>query len=295
MKQRERILALAFGALVAVYAGMWLFQQAVAGPLEVRKQSIDKRQKDIKELETRLARARRAGKELAVWETQSLPAHAGQARQLYQEWLTQLIKQVGLADLNVSSAEPVSRKGLYDVLSFSVRGRGTLGQLVEFLFEFYRAGHLHQIQKLDLTPRAQPEDELDLSITIEALVLPGASRRTRLNPQPSDRLASSSLADYQAIVQRNLFQIGGNAPDATDLAYLTAVIDVNGQLEAWFTLRANDELLKLRQGESLHVGQFQGTIAEIVESDVVIESDGERWLLTVGENLAQANSLPPEF
>lgn len=294
MKKREKILAAIVAAMVALYMGSLLFENALKGPLDARQSAIKRRLKEIDGLNAELSRAREAGKELAVWEAQSLPSNLSEARALYQQWLAELINRVGLADLNVGSSEPGSRKGSYSRLVFSVQGRGTLAQLVEFLFEFYSADHLHQIQKLDITPSPK-EDELNLSITIEALSLPGADRANRLNNRKSDRLASGLLADYQPIVDRDLFSIGGSGPDATDYTYLTAVVDVDGTLEAWFTLRATDQMLKLRVGETLDIGQFRGSIAEIVDADVIIESEGERWLLTVGENLAHASSLPPEY
>ena len=34
MQRREKILALGFGVVVAAYAGNWLFQSALEGPLE---------------------------------------------------------------------------------------------------------------------------------------------------------------------------------------------------------------------------------------------------------------------
>jgi len=294
MKKREKILAILFGVIVLGLLGNQLFKTALQGPLELRKAAVHRKQRQIVALEKSLTKARQAAKELAVWESQSLPSDTGQARHLYQEWLTKLINRIGLTGLTTHAADPVNRKGFYSMLAFSVRGRGTLEQLVDFLFEFYRADYLHQIQSLDITPNPQ-NDQLELSISIEALVLPGADRKDRLTRRKSDRLASHSVADYQPIVQRNIFHIGGSGPDATDHAFLTAVTEAGGQLEAWFTLRTTGKTLKLRKGEALKVGPFHGTIVEMDGADVVIESEDERWLLTVGENLAQATSLPPEY
>ncbi|MFV2066623.1 MAG: hypothetical protein ACC645_06545 [Pirellulales bacterium] len=295
MKKREKNLAVVFGAIVLGLLGNQLFKTAFRGPLESRKAAVARKERQIKSLEKSLAKAREAAKELAVWQSQSLPSDTSQAGHLYQEWLTKLVNRIGLTVKTTTASDPVNRKGFYHMLVFSVRGRGTLEQLVEFLFEFYSADYLHKIQSLDITPNPQ-NDQLDVTVSIEALVLPGADRKDRLTRHKSDRLASRSLADYRPIVQRNIFHIGGSGPDATDHAFLTAVIDVGGQPEAWFTLRTTDKTLKLRKGQKLEVGPFRGTIVEIeIEgADVVIESDDERWLLTVGENLAQATSLPPE-
>ena len=87
--------------------------------------------------------------------------------------------------------------------------------------------------------------------------------------------------------------------DPTDHTFLTGINYVNGEPEAWFTLRMADDpdqaLLKLRTGSSLQIGQFSGTVVRIDEDDVVLEADGERWLLGIGESLAQAYALPPEY
>ena len=114
----------------------------------------------------------------------------------------------------------------------------------------------------------------------------------RLSLDRSDRLASARLEDYRVIVQRNLFAVGSGS-NATDHAYLTAVNAVNGRPEAWFSLRAEDRILKLHEGEDLAVGTFHGTVREIAGTEVVLESEGQRWLLTIGDNLGQAFALPP--
>ena len=125
--------------------------------------------------------------------------------------------------------------------------------------------------------------------------MPDAERKDQLTSRTSDRLASGKLDDYRAIVERNLFGIGGGSFDEADFTYLTAITEVNGEAEAWFTLRASGELLKLRQGQSFQIGALHGTIAEISESDVILLCDDERWLVGLGENLVQASTLPPEF
>ena len=191
---------------------------------------------DIAKRELDLAKFRKASRESKPGKAQSLPSDTEVARSLYQAWLVELVGSAGLSNPNVDSGEPVSRKGMYNSLSFSVRGRGTLKQLTKFLFDFYRADHLHQIQSLSLTPVPRLE-ELDFAISIEALSLDNAAHKDQLSDHVSDRLASEDLADYQSIVERNLFGVGGGGADEADFAYLTAIIEVNGQPEAWFTLR----------------------------------------------------------
>ena len=69
----------------------------------------------------------------------------------------------------------------------------------------------------------------------------------------------------------------------------------DGSPQVWFTLRTSGEILKVGKGGDFEIGQFRGSIAEIEGADVIVESDGERWLLTLGERLTDASALPPEF
>ncbi len=292
-KHRKKLLMGVIGLIAVLYLGDWLIKNLLEGPLETRRRTQARLEKNIEKQQETLARARKAGKQLSVWEEQSLPSNTEVASSTYQVWLLQVIQRSGLSAQGVNSSEPVTRKGIYSLLSFSARANGTLEQLTKFLFEFYRAGHLHQIRSLSITPNPKT-GELDLNISVEAMVLPSSGRDKEFTTQTSDRLASETFEDYMSIAQRNLFDVGGGL-DPTDQTVLTTVIYVDNEPEVWFSLRGTDELLRLKKGDRLEIGQFSGTLAEIEDSDVIIESDGERWLLSIGENLTQATALPPEY
>ena len=139
------------------------------GPTQVRLRD------DIAKRELDLAKFRKASQESKSWQTQSLPSDTGSRPQLVPGVAGRAGRRRGLSNPNVDSGEPVSRKGMYNSLSFSVRRRGTLKQLTKFLFDFYRADHLHQIQSLSLTPVPRLE-ELEIAISIEALSLASGSQ-----------------------------------------------------------------------------------------------------------------------
>jgi hypothetical protein len=292
-KHRKKLFIAALGILAVLYAGDWALENLLEGPLKARGNTQRRLEENIEKQKNSLARARKAGKKLAVWEEQSLPSNTEVASSTYQVWLLQVIQHAGLSAQGVNSSDPVPRKGAYSLLSFSARAHGTLEQLTHFLFEFYKAGHLHQIRSLSITP-IQKTGELDLAISVEAIVLPSTERDKEFSTTVSDRLASLELSDYFPIVERNLFAVGGGL-DPTDQAVLTTVIYIDDEPEVWFSLRGTDELLKLREGDRLEIGQFSGILAEIDDTDVIIESEGERWLLSIGESLTQATALPPEY
>lgn len=320
MKHRQQILAAVFGALVLWFGGEWLVNNALKGPLQARRAEKKRLEEGIKKLKGEQKRIAAAETHLARSRTQSLPADPELARSLYQAWLVELVEKVRLSSPSVNSFEPVSRRvrargnrntTFYHTLSFSMRGRGTLEQITQFLFEFYRTDVLHQIRTLLISP-LRDGNQLDLSVTIDALSLPDAPTKDkekvagdtqavyetfvdRVQRTHEGRLASLELADYRPIVDRNLFAIASAHPDPLEHTYFTSVTSVDGSPQVWFTLRTNGEIRKLGKGEEFEIGQFRGRIAEIAGSDVIIESDGERWLLTLGERFTDAFALPPEF
>lgn len=76
---------------------------------------------------------------------------------------------------------------------------------------------------------------------------------------------------------------------------MTSVTQVNGEAEVWFTNRATDEVVKLRAGARLELGPLTFRLAEVLDTDVIIEIDGERWLLSLGDKITDAYALPPGF
>jgi hypothetical protein len=303
---RQYALAALLGAMAVYFGGEWLWEHAIDGPIRKAEQTGAKLEKGIKDRQTALSRARAAADVLERWEAQSLPGDLEVARSLYQTWLVELVGDVKFSSPSVSSSEGSGQKGVYNALTFSLRARGTLDQLRRFLFGFYQTDLLHQIRSLNITPISN-SDQLDLSITIEALSLvdgrasDGASPETVFEQfrqrtlRVSDRLASDRLEDYDAIVRRNLFGAGHGETDPTDHTYLTSITITDGEPEVWFTLRTSDEVVKLREGESMQVGALLITVAQARGTDVIIETDDERWLLTLGDKLTDAFALPPEF
>jgi hypothetical protein len=290
---RQYILGMIFAALLIFYGGDWLLRVAVRGPKERAEKRTEQLEEQIGRKKAELKEIRAEQKQLAIWERQSLPADAGLARSLYQAWVVELVKHVGLAKANVDSSEPVNSKDLYERLSCTARGQGTLEQVTQLLFEFYRAGHLQQVRSLELTP-AQQGRQFNVTLIVEALALPHIKRRDALGTAEAHQLAFDKLADYQVIARRNVFGAGGD-PDVLAYTRLTAITDVQGRSQAWFSVDISGETLQKSVGEVLEIGPFRGAIVKIEEPDVVLEIDGQRWLITVGETLSQASALPSKF
>ena len=315
---RTIILVLAAGGMLLYFGGAWATEKWVNGPKNVKLGQLAKLQKAVEASKQSLDAVESDIQWMAHYESRSLPWDTEIARSLYGAWLTELIQYAELSSPALNAGEPVIERGGFKSISFAVRVRGSLEQLTVFLFEFYSAPHLHKIQSLSLTP-IPSTDQLDLSIAIQALVLPFADRQKELSQvrladtpeRAAERLASTTPNAYKLIADRNLFAIADPGTDPADHTILTGVNYVDGVPEAWFTTRTNGKTLRLRVGDRLvQVGdQIRkggsdaaagptieiGRVAQMKASDLVLERDGERWLLTIGETLAQAYALPPEL
>lgn len=290
---RKTLLLIALAGLGLYFGGDYALQSYVEGPLKQKQSDKEKLRDRIQKKKKDLAKAKSAAKKLEKMEMASLPSDHEIARSLYRTWLLELVEKAELHAPHVESGAATGRKGLYDTLGFSVRGKGTLQQVVRFLYNFNCRGHLHRIQQMSLTPLGKTGN-LDVIISIEALILPGADRKDALSTLTANRLRHKSLADYRIISQRNFFGAGGET-DPSQQAFLTAVTRDNGQPVIWITLRGQDKLVKLQIGGHFEIGQFNATIIDILDDDVIFDSYGERWLLSVGEPLSEALAVPPEF
>lgn len=303
MQPREKQLALAVGVLLALLAAYWGFGK-VRKAFSERYAQLEVKQGEIREKLAKEERGKKATRQLAHWEHRSLPSDHELARTLYQNWLVKLADKNRLESVHVDAGRGGMHRNIYYKLPFSLQCKGSLEQTVAFLHDFYSTNHLHQLRELSVKPSSSARG-LDLSFTIEALVLPGADRKDALNEERGERLVHATLAAYQEpIVKRNLFAeyvppqpprpqvaVDTTKPpefDAAKFAVLTAIIENGSDSQAWINVRTSGELLKLRLGDQLKVGKFQATVTRIDSSGVEVESDGKRRLLALGKTLPQA-------
>jgi Tfp pilus assembly protein PilO len=302
MQPREKLLASAVGVLLALLVTYWLFGK-VRRAFSERYALIEVREGEIREKDSRVQRGNKAKAQLAHWEHRSLPSDQDLARTLYQNWLVKLVHENKLGNVSVSAGRGGMHRNTYYNIPFSVQCKGTLEQMVAFLHDFYSTNHLHQLRELSIKPSSSARS-LDLNFTIEALVLPGADRKDALNEEPGDRLMHATLAAYsEPIVKRNLFaeyvppqpprpQVAREQPppafDPAKFAVLTGITEDGVNTHAWINVRTSGELLKLRKGDKIKVGEFEATITRIDASSIELDNDGKRRWLSLGKTLPQA-------
>ena len=292
LNRREKILAGAAGGLVLALAAWALAFSGDTRSRVVLRAARDRLAADVQSKRERVDAVKQSQQRLAQWERRALPSDLHAARSQYQTWLRGRADRAGFRQLNIDSSEGQARRKAYTLFSFTVRGRAGLGELTQFLYDFYSAGHLHQIRRMEIKP-IEDSQYLDVTITVEAVSLPGADRKDELTKEPGSGLREVKLSAYRdPIVRRNLFVpyspvIREERPsfDVARYAVVTGITSVDGRRELWLEDRTAGKRWRLHEGEGFQVGKIRGTVKSIGADSAVIEFDGRERQLALGNNL----------
>ena len=293
MNSRTKYLLLALAAVgVAIFADRG-YRRFIVAPADAHEKLASRLADQIKDAEDTVFRNANVIDQLLALEQYSLPYDKELARARYQDWLLALVKKTKLQQPSVDSNPPTTisirvrgtsrRREVYQRYVFSVRGRGTLGQVTQLLFAFYQGGHLHKIRSLSLNPVSGGK-QLDVTMSIEAIGLARCERESELSTLQGHRLAKADLREYQAIVRRNIFsQEGGAVLRNTKLTAVT--VDRNGKKGAWFSLGDKTQTQVAHRGDVLQLANHQVVVIDIQTKVVVIEVDGTVLRLPLGKSI----------
>jgi len=278
MNRREKMLAIIVGALLLLMVGYFVVSQ-VSGALDYRRRQNSELLGRVQRLSQTVQRGQQADRRLRKLESRSLPRDRDVAGSLYRSWLLDTVQRVGLVDPKVSATSGLSHGGVYDRLPFTVSGEANIEQLVELLHSFYSVNDLHQIRRLHIKPADDPR-VLELSMTIEALVLPGSVREGAVANVPGEPLKYGELLQYEdMIVRRNIFGPPNKPPE---LSSVPGEKRVELGRSVTFTARARDpderDRVRFRLGDGAPPdasigetsGEFRWTPEELGEYEVTI-------------------------
>lgn len=293
---RQQVLLSLLMLIGAIRVGDWVLNTLIQAPLQERRAKTAQLQKDIRSREKQLADLRASGGRVDEWLRQSLPADPETSRTAYRSWLLGLLRSTRLADAVVDSGSAGSRRlrngeVLLRSLPFTLRARGSLAQFNEFLFQFTRAGLLHQITGFSLTP-VSGSALFDVSVSIDTVLLPNR-RGAELNQQPGAQPALPNIANYAAIASQNVFGVGLNTIDPLKHTFVSAITFSNGQPLVWITEELANRVTRVAPGEAFNTAAMSGAVLEVREQEVVVESSGRQLLLPLGSSLAEARPVNP--
>lgn len=235
MTPREKKLAAVTAVLLVLLLGYIAWTQ-VSGIFTRRNATIANLRNDISDKELQIEKGRRAGRRLEIYEQRSLPPDRELARSVYQDWLLDLVVQSKLEDANVTALAEYADNSVFQRLTFSISGSGRLDQVTRLLHRFYQHDHLHLIRRLQLTP-IKDSRKLDLSMNVDAVVLPASQNKSRLTGHYNPLLAGREAEQFvEAIVARNIFAPPNHPPKMSSVG--SQRVELGDTVS--FTLKATD-------------------------------------------------------
>jgi hypothetical protein len=309
MNTREKKLAAGLAAVLGVLAIYYVYD-ILAGKFNDREKQIQKWNQTIEDNQTKLAAGDRAQRKMKQWERRSLPNDVKLAPSLYESWLLKLVDDSQLESATVQQQTTVGHTGTFEKYAFQIKADADISmkQVVDFLYRFYSSNQLHKIRQLMIKPHVDGK-ALDVTIDIEALLLPGADRHDKLSNEKLDQLALGDVKNYEKIVDdRNLFsayvpphaqapRVEARRPPAVDAAKyatVTGIIEQDDQPQVWVLVKTTGELLKLHEGEEFVVGNVKCKVLKIGVRDAVITTEGKLVQVSIGDNLREGTPVPAE-
>jgi len=323
MQKREKQLLGVVALLVALVVGNWVYGK-VSSSFRARHNEISRLKLEHEKKKNQIKAGQLAAAKLAKYESRALPSDPELARAAYSAWLRKLVSDAGFVDPNVDPPAQATPKFLttgnarstrgakpivYQRLPYSIRGKASLEQVIKFLHAFYSAGHLHLVRSLTLTQ--QKDGQLEVKMSIDALVLPGADRKDVLSSVPGEALAGGSFEEYRDVItKRNTFAAYKPAPpkppeksskpdpavDPMRFAKVTAIL-TDPELVVWIHMESTGKLYKLAEGEEFDLGEDRrGKVNRIhlATRTVELQINDERKLFGLGDKLTEGKPVGTE-
>jgi len=214
MNQREKILAIAVGVVLAILVGNFLVNRVLLGPLNKANDRIAGVQKEIDGYNRQLKYQKQVLGDWTNASRQSLSDNPEKAPIALSERITMLISAAGLhANKQPVGVAPIKGGGdiWYYPIAINLSGKGTLAQIVKFLELFYMEPYNVKITSLTLQRSGgSNSDQLSFNnCRIETLVpgpppvkAPAVEVRPVTHPVPT----LSGPSRYARIPDRDIFQ-----------------------------------------------------------------------------------------
>jgi hypothetical protein len=286
LNTRERFLSITLLGVVILGVGGFTANALLLEPIWERSRSVEELKKDIQNKESRRNEILAQRSKLERFRALSLPADVDLARRDYEKYLIELLSQSGVApgsrtvipkapDAHAVPTLP-NKEPVYTRLEYVVQARSGLEGLVKFLESFYHAPLLHRIKTISIQKPAtsapgERAGELDVNLTVEALVVKDAAHRQHLLPGidarllaidavtalrrgpsglglalwgagPTGPLGPRTLAqptrDYLALVQKDIYMGPALSQrtqevDVLRQVYLNSITSDERRIEAW--------------------------------------------------------------
>lgn len=310
LNPRERRLLTLVLTVLGAYAAYGLLQWFVLEPMRARQAQLASLESEINRKRLQQRQVLQAQEQYQEWLKKSLPSDISRAQSLYQEFLLTAVSSAGLSETAVTTMPPSPQGDIMVRLPYTVRGRGSLSELVELLRYFYGVDVLHQIRQLNVR-RRDGGDDLDIEMRVEAVALRDApdALEQPLRPTP-ESLAALGIDSEMIRLIRDKNILSPYRPPSPDIAstpatptepaapqldpaefvYAVGRVVVGTAVELWIYDRLNNELHRVSEGETFDVAGVRARVVKVTDDGAVLAvsaSPAVYRFLRLGSNLRQ--------
>jgi len=210
MRRREKIIAIAAGAVVVLFVlhtATKKFLLEPAGELDLKAMELTGKIDALeRETSSRASYASRIAKFLAA----TYGEDELDVSERLKNRLTGLVERSGLSREHLTLTPVTGRGwGVYREIGWSVRARGSLEEAVDFVYLLRAEPRLHRVESLGLSVVSGGRD-IDVRVKYVTLALNRGKLRISAGPspatQPTAGLDDPARALYSVITDRNLFR-----------------------------------------------------------------------------------------
>lgn len=212
MNQREKTLAISTCAVVVLIVGFFGYRRVQTGFIKKEKELSSLKSK-IRKNDDVIFEGAEANAQLQSLLPRSLSSDLLIAQTEYKKWLNGLAQHVKLEEFSINPQGKKPEKGLYTYQTFSLKGKGDLGQLVDLLYGMQEKDYLHRISKIQLTPIARDPYSMVITLETEVMSLVQAPRKQSPPKTLSNRLSKTHEEYSNIILNRNVFSPENSAPE----------------------------------------------------------------------------------
>jgi hypothetical protein len=348
MNSRDNKLAIGLlGVIVLAVVGFFGYQFYLV-PMREREARIADLKRDVDEREARVDVIHSEQPKLEKFRKISLPSNIDLARRAYGEEIEKMLRASGFdaGSFSVLPKAPETRtsptftnkKPIYTRLPFMVTAKGDLASIVDWMDRFYKLPLLHQIRNLSIQLPAGSDsnarrgaNDLDMTVTVEAILLDNAENRKTLVPEKPVDLPSvlaTPNRQYASIAGKNIFYgsvpvgSGTTTPTVDAMPFIkfdgvsyeagtpTATLwdqyhnhdyrirpHSTGGFRVEVSYYINGRKRELRSGRNLELHDGKGEIErlwEIVridERELILKDEEHYYRLHLGQSLADMTAL----
>ncbi|MAI74447.1 MAG: hypothetical protein CMM01_26615 [Rhodopirellula sp.] len=314
---RTKVYVLVILGVILLFRAQTLFNQYILRPISDREAGLKELKQELvvqNRMQERITELRRENNR---WVKKSLPKRPGMAATLYQNWLAKSVDSAGFENSQVTPAGVFDQNDVTTQLSYGVIGTTTFEGLRKLLLTLECTPLLHRVTEMQIKKQGNEyDDELNISMNVEALILDSASDREELvsvseqkkaKAEIGKRISKDSAPASPFLVKRNKPKGDGNkrkkdtasvkAPDPKPVDYSDKVVQIgtilsNTVSEVWVVNEKTNAQSILVEGQEFDFYGVQGTVESIDADGVILKIDGVSYRWNIAESIQQRQKLP---